>query len=87
MPSRKVAGRDRLEIRADPAWIDQVTEAARRVGCSLSSYVRMALTERMQRDGVNVPPAPKPMPATPSTPPAGELPEGIAQPMAESTPL
>jgi len=87
MPSRKVAGRDRLEIRADPSWIDQVTEAARRVGCSLSSYVRIALTERMQRDGVVIPHTMQPVPATPSTPPVGELPESLPKPQAETTAL
>jgi len=87
MPSKKVAGRDRLEIRADPAWIDQVTEAARRVGCSLSSYVRIALTERMQRDGILVQPTTQPALATPSTPPAGELPESLHSANAGTTPL
>jgi len=87
MPSRKVAGRDRLEIRADPAWIDQVTEAARRVGCSLSSYVRMALTERMQRDGIMVPISPQPVPATPSTPPAGELSSAQHESLAQAQPV
>jgi hypothetical protein len=41
--------RERIEIRADAAWIAKVTSEAERLGLSLSAYIRLAVNERMER--------------------------------------
>jgi len=48
--------RDRIELRADAEWIEQVVEAANRLGLGLSSYIRLAINERLMRDGFNTEP-------------------------------
>ncbi|MDB5310666.1 MAG: hypothetical protein JWO38_4868 [Gemmataceae bacterium] len=42
--------RDRVDLKADPAWIEKVGEHADRIGLSLSAYIRLATSERMDRD-------------------------------------
>ena len=62
VPRRKTnMNRDRLEIRADPAWIARVTRAAERFGLSLSAFIRLVVTERVEEIERN--PAPEPPPA------------------------
>jgi hypothetical protein len=57
VPKRKSRmDRDRFEVRADAEWIRRVDAAARRWGLSLSAYVRMVVTERMERDESQPPP-------------------------------
>jgi hypothetical protein len=55
MPSRKVPGRGRLDLRAEPGLIDVADQAARRLGMNISSYIRLAIAERLQRDGFSLP--------------------------------
>jgi hypothetical protein len=52
MPTPKKTGRRRLEIIAEPQWIDQVAAAAVAVDQSLSAYIRTAVNDRMRRDGM-----------------------------------
>ncbi len=42
--------RDRIDLRAGPAWIARVQRQAERLGMSLSAYIRMATTERVEED-------------------------------------
>lgn len=42
--------RTRIDLRAEHDWIVRVQEHADRVGLSLSSYIRLATSERMDRD-------------------------------------
>ena len=41
----------RIGLRAEASWIEQVIAEAERVGVSLAGYVRMAVNEKMDRDG------------------------------------
>jgi hypothetical protein len=41
--------RERIEVRADPAWIERVVREAGRLGLSLSAYIRLAVNERLDR--------------------------------------
>jgi hypothetical protein len=50
--------RDRIDLRAEPEWISRVEAAARRFGISLSAYIRLAVSERMERDAASQPPLP-----------------------------
>jgi hypothetical protein len=61
VPKRKQnMKRDRLEIRADPGWIARLTRAAERFGLSLSAFIRMVVSERMEELERNPPAAPEP---------------------------
>jgi hypothetical protein len=51
MPAPKKSGRKRLEIVAEPEWIDLVTEAAKKADRSLSSYIRVAVNAKLAEDG------------------------------------
>lgn len=42
--------RDRIDMRADPEWIQRLTVQAARFGLTLSAYVRLKLTEALERD-------------------------------------
>ncbi len=55
MPRPKTAGRGRLEIHWDPAFLDLTAQAAKLVGSDLSSYVRRAIVEQLKRDGFELP--------------------------------
>jgi hypothetical protein len=55
MPTPKQPGRKRLEIVAEPEWIDLVAAAAQAADRSVSSYVRQALNAQMERDGFRPP--------------------------------
>jgi hypothetical protein len=49
MPRRKSKmDRDRVELRADPEWIARATAAAERFELSLSAFIRMVVTERLE---------------------------------------
>jgi hypothetical protein len=50
MPKPRVPGRDRIEIVADQSWVQRVTTQAERYHVGLSSYIKMAVTERLERD-------------------------------------
>ena len=55
MPTKKSA---KIEVRAEPEWVDRVQRAAAALGLSASAFARMVLTQRMDQDGV--PPQAKP---------------------------
>jgi hypothetical protein len=40
--------RDRVELRADPEWIEKVLAASDRVGLSISAYIRLAVNRLME---------------------------------------
>jgi hypothetical protein len=44
---KKNMTRDRMELKAEPEWIARLTRVAKKLGLSLSAYVRLALTEDM----------------------------------------
>jgi predicted HicB family RNase H-like nuclease len=48
--------RERIELRAEPEWIERVTAEAERLGLSLSAYIRLAVNERLEKAP---PPRPK----------------------------
>lgn len=56
MASRKS---DKLEIRAEPEWVERVKEAAAQLGLPAAGYIRMVVTQRMDLDGVAKPPPAK----------------------------
>ena len=41
----------RVEIMAEREWVREATRAAERWGLSLSAYIRLAVAEKMERDG------------------------------------
>lgn len=47
---KTLPARDRIDLRADPAWVARVEVAAKRFAISVSAYIRQAVTERMERD-------------------------------------
>ena len=44
------SGRDRIDIRADPAWVARAQRQADRFGISLSAYLKQAATKSMEHD-------------------------------------
>lgn len=48
--------RERIELRAEPAWINRLAAAAANVGLSTSAYIRLAVN-RMMNDPAFAPPA------------------------------
>lgn len=42
--------RDRIDLRADPVLIERVQAQAKRLGISLSGYIRQAVTRRVEQD-------------------------------------
>jgi hypothetical protein len=75
MPKKKVPGRGRLDLRASPALLDLADRTARKLGLDLSGYIRLAITERLKRDG-EVPPDPNPPPVAEPEPPKPKRPRG-----------
>jgi hypothetical protein len=55
MPAKKLPGMRRIQIVAEPAWIDAMAEAARRDERSLSQFARSAMNAAARRLGVEVP--------------------------------
>jgi hypothetical protein len=41
--------RERVEFKADPAWIAKVVQYGQSLGLSLSAFIRLAVNEKMQR--------------------------------------
>jgi hypothetical protein len=52
MAGRKKARvpRGRIEFQAPLEWIDRVERQATRLGLNISTYIRLAVTERLERD-------------------------------------
>jgi len=55
MPNENQPPRDRVDLRADPAWIARVQKQADRLGIALSAYIRLATSERLERDEESMP--------------------------------
>lgn len=51
----KEGDRDRLELRAEPDWIGRIAVQARRLGISVSAYVRLAVTRQLETDEASQP--------------------------------
>jgi hypothetical protein len=49
-PTASTPPRDRIDLRADPEWTARVQAQADRLGIALSAYIRMAVSERLERD-------------------------------------
>ena len=49
-PHHEPANRGRVDLRADPEWLTRVEDHAARLGLNVSAYIRLAVSERMQRD-------------------------------------
>lgn len=47
--------RDRIDLRADPAWVARVERQAKRLGISLSAYIRQATTRQLTQDEADDP--------------------------------
>lgn len=43
-------GRDRIDLRADPALIVRIQRQATRHGLSISAYIRLAVTRLLEHD-------------------------------------
>ena len=59
MAEKKLPRRDRIDLRADPAWSARVQAQADRLGLSFSAYIREAVTRKLEADEANAPPTPK----------------------------
>ena len=57
MPKRKPKGepRDRIDLRAEPEFVARMQAQADRLGLSLSAYIRLSVTERLERDEATSP--------------------------------
>lgn len=44
------AARDRIDLRADPAWVARVERQAERLGLGVSAYIRQATTLKLEAD-------------------------------------
>ena len=42
--------RDRIDLRAEPAWIARIEKQAARFGTNLSAYIREAVTIKLESD-------------------------------------
>jgi hypothetical protein len=50
-PDIPEAGRDRIFMRADPAWISHVVAVAEQHCLDLAGYIRLAVNNQLRRDG------------------------------------
>ena len=42
--------RDRIDLRADPAWVARVERQAERLGITLTAYVKAAVSRALEAD-------------------------------------
>lgn len=47
-----------IDLRAEPAWVARVERQAKRLGVSLSAYIRQATTRQLERDEASEPATP-----------------------------
>lgn len=47
---KKRLSEDKVEFRAEKAWMDRLDRVAARLGLTRSAYMRLRLTEAMDRD-------------------------------------
>lgn len=52
--AKKATGRGRVDMRIEPEAADAVVLAASRCGLSFSSYIRLAVYEKLKLDGFEV---------------------------------
>ena len=76
MPRKKVPGRNRLDVKAEPALLDAASRAATATKRTLNGYVVHALEEQMKRDGFEVPTIAAVAPVTEPVPPQPKRPRG-----------
>jgi hypothetical protein len=55
--------RDRIDLRADPAWVARVERQAERLGITVTAYVKQATSRALEADeatdpGLQAPPTP-----------------------------
>jgi hypothetical protein len=50
MAKKRKDGRQRIDLRAEQEWIARLEVLAKRFGLSVSAYIRLAVSERMERD-------------------------------------
>ena len=44
------AARDRIDLRADPAWVARIERQAERYGLTVSAYIRRAVSKELELD-------------------------------------
>jgi hypothetical protein len=49
-PDETSTARDRIDLRADPVWVARVERQAARLGMTVSSYIRGAITRVLEAD-------------------------------------
>jgi len=54
-PRKTEQPRDRIDLRADPAWIARIQAQADRLGLGLSAYIRQAVTRQLEQDEAQAP--------------------------------
>jgi hypothetical protein len=56
MPKRKrsTQPREKIELRAPADWVAKVEEAVAALGRSISAYVRLAVSERMEAEQIRM---------------------------------
>lgn len=56
-PKPPTPARDRIDLRADPVWVARIEKQAERLGLNLSSYIRQAVTLKLEADEASDPDA------------------------------
>lgn len=56
-PPSQPSTRDRVDLRADPAWVARIERQAERLGISVSAYIRLATTKQLEADEASDPSA------------------------------
>jgi hypothetical protein len=54
-PEDTTPARDRIDLRADPVWVARVERQAARLGMTVSSYIRGAITRALEADEATEP--------------------------------
>jgi hypothetical protein len=48
-PRKESFGRGRIEFKAPPSWIERATREGERLGLNLSSFIRLVITQYLDR--------------------------------------
>ena len=54
-PEPAPEARDRIDLRAEPAWVARVIRQAERLGISVSAYIRAAVSRQLEKDEATEP--------------------------------
>jgi hypothetical protein len=54
--------RNRVDLRGDPVWIKRIQAQAKRLGLSLTGYIKQAVTRQLEKDEAEAPSPPPPPP-------------------------